>query len=168
MKQLLLLVIISVVAMVANCQRSKELLFAGTYTDGQPGKGIYVYAADTATGELTALSTGEDITNPSFITISPNGRYLYACTDTKTLVPGSISAFAIDSTAGTIRFINKQSSAGANPVYLSVYKNNGFVVTGNYTGGSVAVLPLNSNGGVGAAIQFIQFTDSSIPIIIPS
>ena len=143
-------------------QNKTTYLLVGTYTDSKPGKGIYVYAMNAATGELTLKSTGENITNPSFLNISPNGKFLYACTETKTLVPGNVSAFAIDSVNGSISFINKQSSTGANPVYVMVDKSNQFLAVANYTAGSAVVLSINKNGSVNAAVQSIQFYDSSI------
>ncbi len=115
-------------------------MFIGTYTDSKPTKGIYVYAMNTKTGELTLTGTGENITNPSFLNISPNGKFLYACTETKTLEPGNVSAFAIDSVNGSISFINKQSSIGANPVYVMIDKSSQFVAVANYTAGSAAIL----------------------------
>jgi 6-phosphogluconolactonase len=147
---------------ITIAQTGVTYLFAGTYTNQIPGKGIYVYKMNPKTGGLTAVSTGENITNPSYLTISPNGQYLYACTDTKMIVPGSISSFEIDSVTGNISFINKQSSTGANPVYLSVDKNNKFIVNGNYTEGNVSVFSINSNGSIKPSLQAIQFTGGSI------
>lgn len=140
----------------------KTWLFIGTYTDGQPAPGIYVYAFDTASGTLTKTGTGENITNPSFLSIAPNGHFLYACTETKLPRPGSVSAFSIDSTNGSIRFLNKQSAGGENSVYLSVYKDNNFVVTGNYTAGNMAVFKVNNDGGLYPAAQILPFTGSSV------
>jgi 6-phosphogluconolactonase len=147
---------------IAHAQTSSTYLFVGTYTDGIPANGIYVYKMNTKTGELKQVSTGENITNPSFLTISPNGQYLYACTDTKMVVPGSVSAFEIDSVTGRINFINKQSSTGANPVYVTVDKSNRFVITANYTEGNVAVFNANVNGSIRPCLQSIRFSDSSI------
>ncbi|MEO5593365.1 MAG: lactonase family protein [Chitinophagaceae bacterium] len=146
----------------ANGQTNTTYLFIGSYTDSKPAKGIYVYKMNALTGELTQISTGENITNPSFLTISPNGKYLYACTDTKTLVAGSISSFAIDSITGKINFINKQSSTGANPVYLAVDYTNKFVVAGNYTEGNVVVFSTGKDGSLHPALQSIQFEGSGI------
>jgi 6-phosphogluconolactonase len=137
-------------------------LFIGTYTDNKPGKGIYVYRMNNQTGELTQTGSGSDITNPSFLTISFNGQFLYACTNTKTAMAGSISAFSIDTVKGQINFINKRSSEGANPVYVSTDRTSRFVLSGNYTQGNVTVLTANANGSLNPAIQTIQFTDSSI------
>ncbi|MEP6746284.1 MAG: lactonase family protein [Bacteroidota bacterium] len=155
-------IIFILVGFTGNAQNAATYLFVGTYTDQIPAKGIYVYKMNPASGTLTEVGTGEDVTNPSFLTIAPNGQYLYACTDTRMVVPGSISSFEIDSSTGHINFINKQSSDGANPVYLTVDKSNKFVIAGNYTEGNVAVFNINSNGSIKPAVQTIQFTGNSI------
>ncbi|MDD2799154.1 MAG: lactonase family protein [Bacteroidales bacterium] len=138
------------------------LLFVGSYTNDKPDKGISVFKFDTQTGALTKLSNSENITNPSFLTISPNGKFLYACSDTKMPKPGSISAFAIHAKTGQLTFINKQSSGGENPVYVAMDKSNRFVVTGNYSSGSVCLLSVNKDGSLNKKKELIQFKDSSI------
>jgi 6-phosphogluconolactonase len=141
---------------------SKTFLFVGTYTEGKPDLGIYVYEFDSQSGHLKLNSNAENITNPSFLTISPNGYYLYACTDTKLPNEGSVTAFKIDSLSGKILLINKQPSGGENPVYLTVYKDNKFIVNGNYTEGNVSVFTANEDGSLNPYSQIIQFADSSI------
>lgn len=148
--------------LILGQQNTKSLLFVGTYTKGNPDKGIYVYEFNTNSGELKIVSTGENIINPSFLTISSNGRFLYSCTESKLPYNGSVSAFKIDSIGGKISFINKQSSEGKNPVYLSVHKNSKYVINGNYTEGNVSVYTTNPDGSLNPAAQIIQFTDSSI------
>ena len=142
--------------------KTKTLLFIGTYTEGKPNFGIYIYEFNSSTGELKQLSAGKNVVNPSFITISPNGKYLYACTDTKLPKHGSVTSFKIDSVNGKISFLNKQTSGGENPVYLTVDKSNRFVVNGNYTEGSVTIFKTNEDGTLNPYSQMIQFTDSSI------
>jgi len=162
MKQFTVILLLFFVCINTRAQHTATYLFVGTYTDSKPAKGVYVFQMNPATGDLVQVSTGENIINPSFLTISPNGKYLYACTDTKTVVAGSISSFAIDSTTGKINFINKQSSGGANPVYLVVDKSNRFIINGNYTEGNVSVLSTNNDGSVNPLLQAIQFTGSSV------
>ena len=88
---------------------SKTYLFVGSYTSGEKTEGIYVYDFNTGTGELTEVEKEDSLINPSFLTISPNGKFLYACTDTKLEKNGSVSAFRIDTLTGEITFINKQT-----------------------------------------------------------
>ncbi len=141
---------------------SKILLFVGTYTEGRPDNGIYIYEFNSKSGQLKRTGNAKKITNPSFITIAPNGQFLYACTDTKLPHEGSVSAFKIDSVNDKISFINRQPSGGENPVYLTINSNNKLVVNGNYTEGNVSVFKVNEDGSLNPYSQIIQFTDNSI------
>ena len=138
----------------------KTLLFAGSYTGGKPDKGIYVFQFDTKTGKLNPVSNAENVINPSFITLSPNGQYLYACSETSLPTEGSISAFKIE--AGKLTFINKQPSGGENPAHLTTDKSGKYVIAGNYSGGSVVVMTTNEDGSLNPYNQLIKFEDSSI------
>ena len=58
------------------------LAYFGTYTKGDDaGKGIYAYRFDTGSGKMTEIGLAAEITNPSFIAIHPNNKYLYAVTE---------------------------------------------------------------------------------------
>ena len=138
-------------------QSSRTFVFIGTYTNGQPDKGIYVYSLNSRNGKLKKVFSGQDITNPSYITLSPNGDYLYACTETKLPMQGSVSAYCVDSARGTLTFLNKQSSHGENPVYVSCSANNEHLVVANYTEGNIAVFKTNSDGSLNPASQIVPF-----------
>jgi len=162
LKILLTFLLTCILSSTFGQNNSKIFLFVGTYTEGKPDLGIYVYEFNSKSGQLKLRSNAENIINPSFLTITPNGQFLYACTDTKLPNDGSVTAFKIDSINGKISIINKQSSGGENPVYLTVYKNNKFVVNGNYTEGNVSVFTANEDGSLNPYSQIIQFADSSI------
>ena len=142
--------------------QTKTFMFVGTYTDGKPDKGIYVYELNPKTGSLRLVFNAENIVNPSFLTVSPDGKFLYACTETKLPQHGNVSAFAINGVDGSLKFINKQSTNGENPVYVSVHKNNKFVIVGNYGEGNVTVLSKNVDGSLNLFVQSIQFSGTSI------
>ena len=136
-------------------------LFIGSYNLSKEKEGIYVYSFDTVNGHLKMRGSTHGIANPSYLTISPNGRYVYACTETKTKNAGSVSSFEFDSKAGTLSFINSQKSGGENPVALTVHKSGKWLVNANYTEGSVSVFPLNTNGSISLACQVIPFSEGS-------
>lgn len=151
------------VSVVTSAQHQPNtLLIVGSYTNDIAAKGIHIFRFNTSTGKLSKLSTSEPIINPSYLAISPNGKYLYACTDTKMPQKGSISAFSINSDEGSIRFINKVTSGGDNPVYIAIDKFNRFVITGNYSSGTVTLAPIKANGGLSHKTETIAFRDSSI------
>jgi len=145
------------IGICSSAQWNKTYLFVGTYTEAKPNKGIYIYQFNAQNGKLKKVSHGKNITNPSFLTLSPKGNFIYACTDTKLPVEGSISSFLFDSINGSFRLINKQKSGGVNPVYLTTSQNNEFVINGNYTDGTVSVYKTNRDGSLDTAIQLIHF-----------
>ncbi|OXA73239.1 6-phosphogluconolactonase [Flavobacterium aquidurense] len=145
-----------------NSFSQNTYVFLGSYNRDLAAEGIQVYQLDTLKGKLTKITSAKNIINPSYLTLSPNGKYLYACTDTKTPNAGSVSSFEFNPENKTLTFLNKQSSGGENPVYLSVHKSGKWLVNGNYTEGSVSVHPLLENGKIDSIAQNFQYTDGSI------
>jgi len=143
-------------------QVAKTYLFVGTYTDGKPDNGIYIYEFNSVSGKLKKVATGKNLTNPSFLSLSLNGQFIYACTDTKMPNAGSVSAFKFDSVNGSLAFMNKQNSGGENPVYLTTSSNNEFIINANYTAGTVSVYSTNADGSLNPLSQLIIFSGSSI------
>ena len=64
---------------LAVAQSGKYLMYVGTYTgEKSSSKGIYAYRYDAATKDITSLGLAAETTNPSWIAIHPDGRFLYA------------------------------------------------------------------------------------------
>lgn len=140
-----------------SVRSQKYFLFIGTYsTSGS--KGIYVYTFDAATGKAQWISNTEGVVNPSYLAIAPGGKELYCCTETNTVNAGGISAFRFNRLTGTLSFINRQSSGGDNPAYVSIHKNGKWVIAGNYSGGSLSAFPVNADGSLQPYSQLIQQT----------
>jgi 6-phosphogluconolactonase (cycloisomerase 2 family) len=137
-------------------------LFVGSYNDAKDKDGIYIYRMDMESGKLDKVCTFSAILNPSYLTLSSDGQYVYACSETRTAGLGSVSSYRFDRQQGSITLLSKQPSGGDNPVYLTLHKSGRWLVNGNYTGGSISVFPLNGDGTIGAAVTVIPFTDSSI------
>ena len=158
MRSVLLCLLLSI-SLAASCQ--KYFLFIGTYT-GSGSKGIYVYTFDAATGKAQWVSNTEGIVNPSYLAIAPGGLLLYACTETRIADAGGISAFRFNRAKGSLTFINKQSSGGDNPAYVSVHNSGKWVIAANYSGGSLSAFPVNANGSLQPFSQLIQHTGTSV------
>lgn len=138
------------------------LVYVGTYTEeGSTSKGIYAYRFDPNTAELTPVGLAAETTNPSFLAVHPNHRFLYAVNEVgkyKGEKSGAVSAFRIDRTTGKLTLLNQVASRGADPCYVTVDKTGKYVLVANYTGGSVAVFPVLEDGRLGEASSFIQHT----------
>lgn len=156
-----LLLIFSSVFMI-QCTESRTLLFLGSYTSGLPGKGIKVYELNVSSGETELLFEVEDVTNPSFLKITEDGKFLLAISESQLAKPGSISSYAIDETSGELKLISKQSTLGRNPVHISISGGQTSVVVSNYTDPSLSLYKLSKEGILSKPIQHLTFRDSSI------
>jgi 6-phosphogluconolactonase len=140
------------------------ILFAGTYTRGD-SKGIYAYKFNAATGEIGPLGLAAETPNPSFLTIHPNGRYLYSVSEISDFngeKTGAVSAFSIDKATGKLTHINTVPSKGTSPCYVSVDKSGRNLLAVNYGTGSTSLFPIESSGRLKEASAFIQHTGSSV------
>lgn len=153
-------------------QKSRILCYVGGYTKHAPpggegnGDGIVVFEMDRNTGVLTQIFTFMDIASPSFITLSPDHRYLYAISeidDYNKDGDGCVTAFSVNRHTGTLSKINTVSSGGAVPAHVSVHPSGKFVFVANYVGGSVAVFPVKPNGGLAEASDIIHNTGPKQP-----
>jgi len=161
---LLLVGLVMIVPRVGSeaAPRGQYFFYVGTYTDPEgKGKGIYVYRYDANTHQVTPLGLAAETTNPSWIVLHPNGRFLYAANEVgnyKGANSGGVSAFSIDRTTGKLNFLNEVRSKGADPCYITIDKTGKWALVANYTGGSVAVFPVLEDGKLGEASDFVQHT----------
>ncbi|MFA6107732.1 MAG: lactonase family protein [Candidatus Latescibacterota bacterium] len=140
------------------------LVFVGTYTRGG-SEGIYPYCLDLATGALERLAGAGKVENPSFLAVAPNGRFLYAVSETESFAggqSGAVSAFSLDPATGGLSLLNQQPSEGRGPCFVSVDGTGSCALVANYSGGSVAQLPIRSDGSLGPATGKVQHQGSSV------
>lgn len=139
--------------------QDSDLFYVGTYTERSESKGIYLVRMDSRSGQLSLVGSVDAGANPSFLTIHPNGRVLYAVNEVdkyKEKSSGAVSAFAIAGDSGALTRINEQASGGASPCYVSVDHSGRVVLVANYDGGSIALLPIEASGSLATAAQVVQ------------
>ncbi len=118
------------------------------------GRGIHLFRVDRTTGAMTPAGVQEMGTSPSCLALNASGTHLYSSNETDRVgedKEGTVSAFGIDRANGKLELLNTVPSGGAGPTYVSVHPSGRFVLVANYFGGSVAVLPILSDGRLGAA-----------------
>jgi 6-phosphogluconolactonase (cycloisomerase 2 family) len=93
----------------------------------------------------------DGLPNPSFLPLDRSGRFLYCVHGDAS----EISAFSIDPERGKLTFINQETTAGKNPVHLSVDPGNRFLVVANHVTSSVAVLPRHEDGSRGKLVDLV-------------
>jgi 6-phosphogluconolactonase (cycloisomerase 2 family) len=145
-------------------RRGATLAYVGTYTPN--GQGIHLFRVDAATGALTPIKVFPSTTNPSWIALDPQQKFLYAANEIANFngtTAGSVSAYAVDRSNGDLTLLNTVSSQGAGPAHLSVTPSGKFVLVANYGGGSVAVLPVHPDGSLGNATDVKRDADACSP-----
>ncbi len=160
-RTVILVAVFALLTSLAASAADNYIFYVGTYTDGTQSKGIYAYRFDPSTGRSTSLGLAAETTNPSFVALHPNGRFLYAVNELQNFNgpnSGGVSAFSIDRATGKLTFLNEVPSRGADPCYIIVDQSGKWVLVANYTGGSIAVFPVLADGKLGEAATFIQHT----------
>ncbi|MBI1356773.1 MAG: beta-propeller fold lactonase family protein [Acidobacteria bacterium] len=132
-------------------------VFFGPYTR-ETSKGIYRSRFDAATGELSDAELAAEMENPSFLTIHPNGKYLYAVAETN---EGSVDSYALDGATGALTKINTQPTQGGSPCDLEVDHTGKMLVVANYGGGSTIAYQVGEDGSLSAPSDFHQHEGSS-------
>jgi 6-phosphogluconolactonase len=139
-------------------------LYIGTYTAPRSdSRGIYLLRLDLDSGRLTSQGLAGEAVNPSFLAVHPNRRFLYAVNEQAEFAgakTGAVSAFAIDSASGRLSPLNQQSSGGTGPCHITIDSVGRHAFVANYSGGSIAVLPLTPDGRLDEPSTVIQHKDS--------
>lgn len=137
--------------------RSDMYLFAGTYTSESNSKGIYLYKIDTESGRVDSISM-VNADNPSYLVLSKDEKYLYAVGEDGE--NSSVSSFEFEKRLGKLSLINRQPSRGADPCYIEIDDAGLNILTANYSGGSISILPIRNDGGISSPISVLEFEGS--------
>lgn len=165
----------------ASAQGNNYFVYIGTYTGFKyvhhsrtwgvgdaHSKGIYVSRFNSGTGDLSEPELAAEITNPSFLTISPDHRFLYAVSeDPLSLGPpldhaSYVSAFAIDPASGKLRLLNTVPASGTSTCYISIDRTGKYVFMANFGSGSISVVHVKEDGSLGELTAFIQDVGQSV------
>ena len=136
-------------------------VYFGTYTGPEnSSKGIYRSTLALETGKLSAPVLAAEAKNPSFLEVHPNGNFLYAVSEDGGA--GSVSAYAIDTDKGDLKFLNERPSGGVGPCHVSIDHAGKNLLVANYGSGSASVIPIKPDGTLGELTGFAQHRGSSV------
>lgn len=141
---------------------AEQIVYFGT--GGGDAQGIYRSTLDLETGRLSAPTLAAESQSPGFLAIAPDGEFLYCVSrsvDAEGKPYGAVQAYAI-ADDGSLRRLNEQSSGGAGPCHLVVDQSGRCVLVANYSGGSVAALPIKPDGSLGKPATVIEHEGSSV------
>jgi 6-phosphogluconolactonase len=159
-----LVAVLVVLATVIQATDYRYRIYVGTYTE-KSSKGIYAFRFDPVSGETDSIGLVAETTNPSFLAVDPNFRYLYAVNEVANFRgghTGGVSVFATNYHTGKLALLQQVSSLGAGPAHLSLDKTGRYLLVANYDSGNIAILPIKKDGRLGPRTGFVQHTGSSV------
>jgi len=128
-----------------NAKPGSVLVYIGTYT-GKKSQGIYVSHLDPATGSMSVPELAGEMINPSWVTIHPSRKFLYAAGEGgQKGGGGAVAGFSIGAD-GKLTAINMQPPSGSGPCHLAIDQTGKTIVVSNYGDGSVASLLIAADG----------------------
>ena len=167
--QILLSLLGAIVSLHSFAQDGKVnnlTMYVGTYTEGGNSKGIYTYNFNQENGTFELLNTAI-AANPSFVTLSPEGKRLYAVSEYN---DGRQGVYSFDLSENKAKLSNpvfrptasKEAlpRAGADPCHI--VSDGNYVITANYTGGDISVFSLDAEGRLQAEVQHIAFAGRTL------
>jgi 6-phosphogluconolactonase len=140
----------------------KYWVYVGTYTAKDGSKGIYRCELDLKTGKLSEPAVAAEVGSPSFLTLSPDGKYLYAVGETTGNAKdgGGVYAFTVDAATGKLTKLDESTSGGPGPCHVSTDPAGKRLLVANYSGGSWKLFRLTADGKFEGSAQFSQLTGS--------
>jgi len=130
------------------------LAFACGYAEDGSG-GVFSYQFDPTDGSLRPLTRTKSEA-AMYAGLHPSGDYIYTANRISNDV---ITAYRVDDTGG-LKALNRQSSEGTDPSYISVDSAGEYAFVSNYTGGTVAMLPIEGDGRLRPASDVIDHEGS--------
>ncbi|WP_314236720.1 lactonase family protein [Capnocytophaga sputigena] len=163
--QTFLTIVFALLTFITFAQDNNLIMYVGTYTEGGNSNGIYTYHFNQENGTFELLSSAT-AGNPSFVTLSPDGKRLYAVSEYN---DGRQGAYSFD--------VSEDKSQLSNPVFLPtapkeylpragadpchIVSDGKYVITANYTGGDISVFSLDATGRLQPEVQNIAFVGNT-------
>jgi len=140
----------------------------GTYTEKLPH--VDGHAAGILSAKFDGVSLSEPsveavVRNPSWVTTTADGRFLYAVVETVEFEGkpgGGIAAYARNPETGHLTLLNTAASGGVEPAHIELDPQERFVVVANYRTGSVSVFSRKADGRLDKMAGHVQHIGSSV------
>lgn len=145
--------IFSIVFMINSS--AQNTIIVGTYTNSKKcnSGGIHIFDFDENTYEYNLKFHTENIINPSFVSLSPDKKFLFSVNENGE--KSTITSFSVDEPKGTLTKIDERKTQGEDPCFLISDEDN--VIVANYSGGSINVFKRLADGKLSEVFQNIQF-----------
>ncbi len=131
---------------------SKYIAYIGAY-----GAGIPVLSVDSQTGAMELLNIHRGFERPTYLKVSEDKRFLYACAGLEEFAGtgrGALAAFAID--GEHLHFLNARPSLAGPPCYIMTDRQNQYIFAANYHEGTGIAYRLAADGSIAEAGEALR------------
>lgn len=130
-------------------------MYVGCYTNVIP-VGLHTLERSGPADRFSERSPVVGIEHLSHLALHPEGRVLYAASEAEPPRGGEVVAFGIDAGDDSLTLIDRVSSHGDAPCYVSTDADGRHLYVANYRSGTVAVHALSADGRFGDAVAVAQ------------
>lgn len=137
---------------------------AAPYFAQANGVGLAVYAIDEDSLSFEKRAETSDVDSPTFLTVDPATRCIYANSEVFGWKEGTVSAYRFAPENGMLTYLNKQVTLGSIAAHNSLTRDGRFLMVANYGMGeggpdqSVAVFGRNPDGSLTPAVSSVAHT----------
>jgi 6-phosphogluconolactonase len=148
------------------------LLFIGClnreapYFQGARGKGLSVYAFDETSLAVSKRAETTEVENPTYLSVTPDGRYVYANSEVFGWNEGVVTAFGYDPASQALRYINTQPTLGSIAAQNTLTRDGRHLLLVNYgisdagPNQSLVVFGLRPDGGLTPPLASVAHSGS--------
>jgi 6-phosphogluconolactonase len=136
-------------------------MYVGSFTgEGRGhGEGLTVFRRGGEADRWQRVQVLGDFADPSFVIVDRQARCLYSAHGDGT----QATAYRIDQMSGRLSVLNQQPTGGRNGVHLAIDATGRGLVVANYATGTVALLPIEGDGSLGARRDLVTLTGTPGP-----
>ncbi|MFN3192412.1 MAG: lactonase family protein [Aureliella sp.] len=131
--------------------------FIGTYT-GEASRGIYRSTLSLDDGSLSQPELVAELTNPSFLALNPKHPVLYAVSE---VGEGIVVAYSIGD-GGKLTELNRSSTDGSGPCYVTTNSDGTALLIANYGSGSISAIKIEADGRLSNSRDSVQHIGRSV------
>ena len=138
-------------------EHDKDSLFllVGGYASPE-AEGVKLYAFNQSTGDLNYVSGLKGVSNPSYLTPSADGKYVYAVSENENETAAA-NVLSLDLKKGKLELLDSRLTHGSAPCFIALSPREDFVVTANYLGGNISIFDCKEKGKLSEP-QVISFS----------
>ena len=136
--------------LVSTCFSREYFAYLGTYS-GKGSAGIYLARYESDTGKFTPPQLAAEVSNPNFLAVTPNRKFLFAAADNlgaESKTNSGVVAYAINPTNGALTRLAAVNCGWRGVCHISTDATGRWLLAASYNSGAVAALPIAEDGHI--------------------